>query len=358
MARLKTKTYLDNIHRIDNDSHTRHDKIRLDKSERVDRFEPDFFTNFIKTLSQEDFICYPETFAIKEKIINHYQLEDLDVYVSSGIDAIIKSFYEIADNSKKAIITTPCFPMYKVYSQLFNMEVIEIGYKDALLLDVNELINSIDESVGLVLIANPVSPVGDIISSQKMYEIAKKCYDFQIPLLIDEAYGEFCGQTSLSLCDEFSNIGIAKTFSKALGGAGVRLGYLIGSKDLIKYIEKWRPMYEVNQIAIKYGMYMLDNISLIESYVAKTIEERNNVFHILKNSNYEVINTYANWVHIHYDNINDIINILEKYNVLFKYGTLPLQGNKTWLRLTIFPEISQTSYFNEILSLNKAKIEN
>jgi len=353
MDKIIIKDYLSNVYRIDNDTNTRHGKIRLDKSERVDRFEFKFFNDFIKTLTQEDFICYPEVFTIKDKIIDYYKLSDLDVHIASGSDAIIKYFYEIADNSKKVIITNPCFPMYKVYAQLFKMETIEIGYNDNLLLDVDSLLEYIDNDVGLVAIANPISPVGDVVSEDNIYEIAKKCSYFGIPFLIDEAYYEFYGKTSFPLCNEFANVGVARTFSKAMGGAGVRLGYLAGSKQLIKHIKKWRPMYEVNQIAIKYGSYILDNFNEIESYVLETIKERDNVFNILKAADYEVINTYSNWVHVYHKNIESVVDILEKSNTLFKCGTLPYQGDKQWLRLTVFPNISKTSYFQEILELNK-----
>jgi len=353
MAKLKTKEYLVDVIRIDNDSVTRHGKIRLDKSERVNLFEKHFFDKFKENLTQEDFICYPEVFEIKDKIQNYHNLNDLDVHITSGSDAIIKSFFEIADNSKKVIITNPCFPMYKVYAQLFNMETIDVGYNKNLVLDVDKLLDSIDSNVGLVAIANPISPVGDVISESAIYKIAKKCSNLGIPLLIDEAYYEFYGTTAIPLCEEFTNVGVARTFSKALGGAGVRLAYLIGSRELISCVKKWRPMYEVNQVAIKYGCFILDNIEQINDYVKRTVLERDGIYELLKGNNVEVINTQSNWVHVNCKNIDKVIKVLEKNNVLFKCGTLPYQGNTLWLRLTIFPNLSKTSYFQEIMNLNK-----
>ena len=179
---IKFKKWLSNVsrvknQRIDNDSST----IRLDKSERAIKFSNNHFTDFIDSITQEDILSYPNTSILIDEISKFHNIQQNQVFITPGADIGIKTFFEIAVNyGDCVIISDPCFPMYCVYGELFGANLIKIGYKKNLKLNLDELYSSISQKVTLVALANPVSPIGDYISNKEISKIAQKCNQFSI----------------------------------------------------------------------------------------------------------------------------------------------------------------------------------
>lgn len=353
---LKYKPWLDSVVRIPNIKIERHTNcVRLDKSERITRFGEEFFHNFMQSLTQEDFIAYPETMPLLERLCSYHKVSEENIFLVPGTDAAIKAFFEMSVSPQdKVIITQPCFPMYSVYVKLFNAKAIEIPYLSQTQLNFDLLLDSINNDVTLVTLANPNSPIGDYIETKRIEELVKKSNNYNIPVLLDEAYFEYSDGTAISLIKKYENIGVTRTFSKALGGAGIRLGYVLGSKYLIERLSKWRLMYEVNQIGVKFAVYLLNHIDEARKYAEETKRDRDLLVHLLKDAGYEVIPSCANWIHLHAGEHNSkMIDVLNKYNVLFKRDSrIPFSNGKDWIRLTVGPGLSQTPYMTTIISGN------
>ena len=84
--------------------------------------------------------------------------------------------------------------------------------------------------------------------------------------MIDEAYYGFTDVTTIELIDKYSNLIVGRTFSKALGMAGCRIGYLVSNDKVIEYLLKFRPMYEVNSFGVMTAQIIIDNIQLFYNY--------------------------------------------------------------------------------------------
>lgn len=351
---IKVKSWLEKIHRVPNTRFDRGEKfLRLDKSERMTKFEDDFFKKFISSIKQEDIMAYPETALLTEKLAAHHDVSEKNIFLVPGADAAIKAFFEIAISSgDEVIITKPCFPMYFVYSALFNAKVVEVPYKTLTSIDHQFLIDSIKEDTKLVALANPNSPIGDFTEIDIMEQVVKKSHKFGIPVLIDEAYYEYAPGTAIGLIKKYENVGIARTFSKAFGGAGVRVGYVVGSESIIEKLAKWRLMYEVNQIGLKYAMYALENIAIAKEYAEKTIIEREIVINSLMKAGYDVVPSKTNWIHFHGKEKNEqAVEILKRHNVLFKTDSrIPFDDRSDWIRLNMAPDLSQVPFMIELLS--------
>ena len=93
-------------------------------------------------------------------------------------------------------------------------------------------------------------------------------------VLFDEAYYGFCNQTVLSYLDKFSNLIITRTFSKAYGLAGCRVGYIVTNKNLSKKLYKFRPMYEISSISVLIIKEILKNDGIIKKYIQETNKGR------------------------------------------------------------------------------------
>lgn len=349
----RSKPWLDSVIRTPNTVMERHSSAaRLDKSERLTRFDDEFFGRFISSLTQEDILCYPETSGLVERLCTYHGLEKQNFFLVPGADAAIKAFFEsFVSPGDEVVITDPCFPMYSVYCDLFNAKAVKIPYITRDTLDFAQLQDSIKKDTALLAIANPNSPLGDFIEIGTLESAVRKCSDNGIPVLIDEAYYEYAPASAIGLIERYENVAIARTFSKAFGGAGVRAGYLVGSERIIRDISKWRLLYEVNQVAVKFASYMLDNMGEVLDYAEKTKKERELLVSLLERAGYDVITSKTNWLHVHGGKDNDnVLALLKKHDVLFKTDSRIPLDTRDWIRLTVGPGLSNTPFMTAILN--------
>jgi len=344
---------LDKVERISNVNY-RHDKIRLDKSERTITFPDNIWKRFMDILTQEDFIAYPEVHSLAEKIAVYHGVKIDNVFLTAGSDIAIRSFFELFSNiTKSLIIPTPSFPMYKVYSNIYGSSIVEVPYINDIL-DIESFIKHISNSGNIVIIDNPGNPLGNYTSLEELETLISECYKRNICILIDEAYMDFCedGESAIDLIDKYNNLCICRTFSKSFGAAGVRVGYIISSNNIIQLLYKIRPMYEINQIGVKFISFLLDNIHIMEQYVDSIKSEKEELCISLLQKDFDVKDTNCNWIHFRSKNerIKKITKIFDKYNVLYKKCYLP-NDNKEWIRLTIGPSITDTKYMREIMRI-------
>lgn len=326
---------------------------RLDKSERIIPFPQDFFDSFKQQITQEDFICYPNSWELKERLAEYNGVTSNQIFLSAGSDQVIKAVYEtFVDKSDSVVTTSPSFPMYKVYGELYDARMEWQQYTKDLRLSVESLCLRITTSKPkLVILANPNNPIGDCIPYPELKVVASTAASVGAVLLIDEAYYEFAGQTALPLLSEYDNVCIARTFSKALGGAGLRIGYLIGQESLIDLVGKFRMMYDVNGVALKFALHIMNNMQLVDSYAQSTIEERELSAKLLADHGYDVIRSHTNW--IHFNDLQDnqhAIEVLQRNEILYKSGTtIPFDTRLNWIRLTIGPGVVDSVFFNQLL---------
>ncbi len=335
---------------------------RLDMAERLIDFPKGFLGLFLDDLTDEDFITYPdEKNVIKLKSLisdkNHTKKER--VLLDGGSDAIIKNCYHALFNEGDSIVvSTPSFPMYKIYADMFGMNLIEIGYKGKLKFDLRNVISAIDKSTKMVVLANPNSPYGDEQSKENIKNLLTTLQEKKVYLLLDEAYIDFGGESSVDLVDEFDNLIVLRTFSKAWGAAGARIGYCISNEKNIKAIERVQLTYPISNVTLKFAIYLLNNSDETESYVLATISERDSLISKLKLLGYDVIQSSNNSIHFHDKKQNkDILRILNKHNVSFKTGStastpmkVPGDERDTWIRISVGKGILKTPYMQELLA--------
>ena len=108
------------------------------------------------------------------------------------------------------------------------------------------------------LFANPDSPTGNIFKMDELKNIIQTCKKNNTIILIDEAYHPFSNITAVNLTKDFDNLIVARTYSKAWGLAGIRLGYLVATENIINFYNKIRPMYEVSTYSIEFAEKIMD----------------------------------------------------------------------------------------------------
>ena len=143
---------------------------------------------------------------------------------------------------------------------------------------------------------------------------------------------------------------MTRTFSKGLGAAGCRVCMVFGYKKNIELISKFRQMYEISGISMKYCEYLLDNYDIVDSYIQDVVDEKNRIVSLMKD--YDVIDSNCNWIHFNTSDNNKLTKeVFDNHNVLVKYCKLPHDDRDNWVRLTISPGISDTDFIKELIDV-------
>ena len=340
------KTYLKRIERTFDYTDKSQYNYVLNQSERSENFSTILFELFKKDLKQEDFAYYPNTKNFKEKICEFYNVKTENLFLSDGSDVGIKSIFETFTTCGKVITSEPSFPMYSVYCQLYKCQYFGINYEKDYTLSIDNLLMFDDEDTNLFILANPNSPIGDY----KTFEELKPLLDTGKMVLIDEAYIEFTDNESMiQYIDEYPNLLVTRTFSKGFGAAGCRVGMTFGHKDTIELLSKFRQMYEITGVSMKYCEFLLNNYNLVETYIKKVKEEKQKVLTLMKK--FSILDSESNWIHFntHDDNLKTK-QILDKHKVLVKYCKLPHDTKTSWCRMTIQPDMTSRPFFRELVN--------
>ena len=360
---MKYNHWIDPIKRMFIPRPTKEANKRFDMAERTFSFPREYFSKFMRTVVQEDFITYPsygEYDSLKDDIARYNGVDMNNVYLSTGSGACIKSLCEITMNTDSNVVSpVPCYPMYGIYGRLFGGQHIGVEYDDSIIFDLNKLIDNINDNTRLVVISNPFSPVGEYKTIDEIRKLCKVCADKEIILLIDEAYVDFSPGTVLPLIDEFDNVVISRTFSKAFGAAGIRVGYLLGSQKLIEVVTKVQLTYPLSNVSVKFASYLLNHWDEVALYSYDTIRGRDDLCNLLSGGGYDVINSHTNSIHFHETNgdNSETVDIMNSYGLAFKSGDtktgtpvmVPGDDRKTWIRLSVGPDIDKMSFVGDIV---------
>ena len=335
-AKVKYKKWVDTVNRIRGSIETRLDKVRLDKNERLESFSDSFWSGLIVKIRQEHILAYPEVEPLYLKLAKFLNVKTENLMITAGSDSAIKSAFELFVNpGDEVIFIEPTFAMVDVYCGLYNAKKIKISYDSNLNLDIAKLIKSISEKVSLIIIANPNSPTGTYINNDALEGLLGKAKQFSVPVLIDEAYYGFCPYTAFDLLQSYDNLIIARTFSKAAGLAGLRIGYIVASPCLARLLYKFRPMYEVNSIAALFASEMLDNWGIVDGYIRATNEGKKYLINEFKAFSLKTIGTYTNFIHVNFGADREkIIKGFKRDGILVR-GGLDVKGFEGYTRISV-----------------------
>ena len=360
---MKYNNHIDSINRLFLPRPSKEANKRFDMAERTFNFPAEYFNKFMNTIVQNDFITYPsyaEYNSLKDDIAVYNNMDRSNVYLSTGSGACIKSLCEITMNSDSNVVSpVPCYPMYGIYGKMFAGEYIGVEYDDSATFDLGKLIDNINDKTKLVVISNPFSPIGEYKTIDEVRKLCKVCADKDIILLIDEAYVDFAPETILPLVNEFDNVVVSRTFSKAFGAAGIRVGYLLGSKKLIDVVTKVQLTYPLSNVSVKFASYLLKHSDEVARYAKDTIKGRDNLCMLLSKNGFDVQNSHTNSIHFHESDGDNsrTVGIMNKYGLAFKSGDaetgtpvmVPGDDRKTWIRLSVGPDIDKMDFIGDIL---------
>ena len=174
-------------------------------------------------------------------------------HITPGADGAIKNIFEVfLDPKDLVLMQDPCWPMYWVYSNVYQAEILKLQFEDDLNFNAENFIDLINtKKPRITIIANPNMPTGTLINQETLEKIIEATKQVSSLLVVDEAYFLFCKFTAINYIKENEHMIIVRTFSKAFGLAGLRLGYCVACPDIIKNLFLTRPIADANNIALK-----------------------------------------------------------------------------------------------------------
>ena len=263
------KEHIRRVIRISDRPEPQKNLVRLDKNERIMPFSEDSFQALLGTLSSEDLTGYPEPEPMYDAVADWAGVRRECILLTGGSDQAIKSVFEVyVEAGDTIVLPRPTFAMYGVYADMFGARRRELRYTRQLVLTADAVCGAIASDVKLIALPNPNSPTGTVFGRADLERILACARDHGALLLVDEAYYPFSPETALPLIERYDNLVVTRTFSKACGLAGVRLGFMVSALGNIDYLRRVKPMYEANGLALKLGRFLIESSHLIRDYVA------------------------------------------------------------------------------------------
>lgn len=242
--------------------------LRLDRNERVLNADNSLLEKLWRTMAPSILHVTPDMNELYDKIAAYEKRPREQLYLAQGITECIRFLYEtLTEPGDNVVVLDPTYPMYEVYAELFQLDYRRFSYGQDHRPDLSTLYDQIDDKTAIVAIANPNLPIESALTRDEIIKIAAHCHDLGIVLAIDEAYHHFGAESAMELVDSFDNLVVMRTFSKAWGMAGIRLGYAVSQPQNISYLNKTRGLVETNALSMQAALYALDHPEFMADHV-------------------------------------------------------------------------------------------
>jgi len=297
----------------------RRGKLRLDFNENPIGCSPKVI-KMLKSLTREDIAIYPEYNKINKKIATFFDVSQDEFLLTNGTDEGIKLIMDTyLSPQDEILLPIPTFSMFEIYASIIGCQITKVLYNPDLGFPTNNLLKNISAKTKLIILSNPNNPTGTIINENDILKILKISKKKGILVLLDEAYYDFCGQTFLPSINKYENLIITRTFSKAYGLAGLRLGVLFSKSQNIKYLRRVLSPYSVNNIAVMAAMIALDDKEYIKKFSNMIKNNRNIVKKELEKLGLKVYPSHTNFLITDFGNPYDYVeNELKKREILVR----------------------------------------
>jgi len=297
--------------------------------------------NALARLSSQQISSYlvQNNLVISQKIARQLQVEDDMITLSNGTDPLFPLFMTcFALQQKKTLITHRyAFQTYRVQAETYNIPLIETPLLTNWNIDVEAIIKACDEQTALIIFANPNNPTGGFIPEKKIRTLLENVPK-KIMVVIDEAYCDYLSQedkpNTMQLLKDFPNLAVTRTFSKAYGLAGLRLGYAVSHPTIANILKKVMQPFTINASALAAAEAAFDSQDFIQETYHLNQLERNILLPKLKKLGLKILPCYGNFITLNLER-----DTLPIYQSLLQQGIIvrPLHAYQmpNHLRITI-----------------------
>ena len=247
--------------------------LRLDFNENTGGCSPRVIER-LRAIQPEQLACYPEREPVEREVAGFLRLQPEQVLLTNGVDEAIHlvcEAYLLPED--EALIVVPTFAMYQICAAATGARVISIPADEEFRFPTAKVMaRTTAPKTRLIAIANPNNPTGAVASVEDLLLIARSAP--QAAVLVDEAYFEFYGESLMEYAGQVPNLFVARTFSKAYGMAGLRVGVLAGAAEQVQSLRRACSPYNVNGVALACLPAALADQEYVRRYVAEVQSSR------------------------------------------------------------------------------------
>ena len=298
---------------------------------------------------------YPDPLqkSLKKQISHWKGVPSNNIFLGNGSDECIDLLFRLFCSAGKDEVAamSPSYGMYAVSARINNIQLREILLNEDFTFPSDRILNE-SHGAKLLFLCSPNNPTGFSIP---LAEIEKILKEFNGIVVVDEAYIDFSSQKSVvSLLSEYPNLAVCQTLSKAVGLAGIRLGMLFASEEIVTWLNKIKPPYNINQLTQEVALKYLENIELVEKQTKEIIRERNKVTASLGQFSFikKVFPSDANFILARVDEANDLYDYLISQGIVVRNRSTQTLCENT-LRFTIGTEKENDELINALSNYRK-----
>lgn len=279
----------------------------------------------------------PSATALREQLADYVGVDADQIICGCGSDEIMSMLNQTFINPGDVVIShAPSFSMYQIWSVIGGADFIWVPDNDDLYPDVENIINTAKlKNAKLIYLCSPNNPTGSLLPRHDVIDILEETNAL---VILDEAYIEFKKEGDLTdIVNEYNNVIVLRTLSKAFGLAGIRCGYAVGPKPLIDMMYKVKSPYNLNKltqaaavIALKHRDMLLKNVEILNS-------ERQRLYEFLKGLKgvTRVYPTASNFIYFEVPDGAPLYDALLDEGILVKYLKHDVSDDVDHIRLTV-----------------------
>lgn len=232
---------------------------------------------------------------LKGKLAEYLKVEPQRLLVGNGSNEILQLIFSVVlSKEKKLLIVAPTFPIYAHLGKVTEAEILQIEFEKDWTFPVEEILHTFKKNcIDLCVISSPNSPTGSFLKITNLSPIIEACPGL---VVLDEAYHEFSGSHGLSILNSHESLLIARTFSKAIGLAGLRVGYMMAHPSLIQEVNKAKLPANLNIFSEFVALKLLDHLDVVYQNIQTILEEKERLYQrLLEIDNLTIFPSKANF---------------------------------------------------------------
>ena len=243
-------------------------KIRLDFNENTTGCGSAAL-HALRKLSAKQLAMYPEYEAPTRLLARYFRVQPSELLLTNGGDDALRVFFDtFVEPRSHILICEPTFPMYRYYAEIAGARIEVLGYSREMEFPLADVLKALSKKPRVFFLANPNNPTGTLVEKSAIKKILKTATHTAV--VLDEAYSDFSGITGVPWIRRYPNLFIAKTFSKAAGLAGLRLGAVIARQDSLTLVRRAMPPFPVNAAALAAAVAAVKENRTIQRYIRET----------------------------------------------------------------------------------------
>jgi histidinol-phosphate aminotransferase len=246
--------------------------LNLDLNENTGGCSPRVLRK-LASLQTTDIAQYPDRETGERLVSRFLRVTPEQVLLTNGVDEALQMFaLTYLSEGDEVVVTDPTFNMYSVDVTATGATLVSVQSAGDFSFPLDGVLKAVTPSTKMILIANPNNPTATVASRADLVRVIEAAPNAAV--LVDEAYFEFYGETVLDMLPKYDNLFVARTFSKAYGLAGLRIGALVGDADQIGYIRRITPPFNVNTVALACLPVAIGDQQFVADYLRQVFDGR------------------------------------------------------------------------------------